>query len=112
MSEAEKMIARIDELERRIAALESKEQQGYVYFIVDEEGKRVKIGFSHEPEKRLRQLQTANAQRLTLLAAIPGTKEDERFLHQQFGSARGINEWFRMTSYLRQEIERLISAHP
>lgn len=106
----EDVLKRLKDLENRVRELEGEKEQGYVYFILNEKGDRVKIGFSRDPQKRMRQLQTANAQRLTLLATIPGTKEDEKYLHARYRNYRGINEWFRMAGPLRDYVEWAIAS--
>ena len=66
-----------------------------IYFIQsgDEKG-QIKIGFSVDPERRLRALQCANPCELTLLKAIPGDVGDEGRLHAQFSPLRARGEWF------------------
>lgn len=55
----------------------------------------IKIGFTkNNPLERLAQLQTAIAQKLSLLAVIPGDLELEAELHQRFSYAVQSGEWF------------------
>ena len=59
---------------------------GFVYF-----GARtghIKIGYSRWPEHRAKRL------KLSLLRIEPGTKADERRLHQRFRHLRQDREWF------------------
>lgn len=68
----------------------------YVYAIRNEETGRVKLGISFNPEARLRQLQSANDCKLTLLAyrrAVNGY-QDERRLHEAHKEKRVRGEWF------------------
>ncbi len=44
-----------------------------IYFIRNEETNKIKIGYSKDPEERLRTLQTGSSGKLTLLLAIEGT---------------------------------------
>jgi hypothetical protein len=54
-----------------------------VYFIAD--GEHVKIGFTQEaPERRLSQLQTGNARKLSLLGTIAAGRDEEKRLHAHF----------------------------
>jgi len=70
--------------------------KGCVYFIMSEENKEIKIGFTVGPvEKRLSSLQTAHPYKLQLLGTIPGTTEDEKSLHEQFANIRLQGEWFK-----------------
>lgn len=65
---------------------------GRVYFITD--GELIKIGYSGAPEARLNDLQTHSGRELEILKTIPGTYEDEKRLHTQFGHLRVRGEWF------------------
>lgn len=58
----------------------------------------VKIGYSANPEKRLKELQTGNSEKLELLLTIPGNKESEKAFHLYFDRARLNGEWFRLGS--------------
>ncbi len=65
-----------------------------IYFIRNEETNKIKIGYSKDPEERLRTLQTGSSGKLTLLLAIEGTQQDETAWHDRFADARIQNEWF------------------
>jgi hypothetical protein len=62
-----------------------------IYFITTADYKYFKIGYSKHPNKRLKQLQTGNHQKLGILCSMPGSLELEGFLKRQFSSfhARG-----------------------
>ncbi|MGW6941402.1 GIY-YIG nuclease family protein [Streptomyces xanthophaeus] len=66
----------------------------YVYVIGSAGSTRVKIGTSVSPEKRLKELQTGNPDRLEVLWHTPGGRELEAQLHQVFAEYRGEGEWF------------------
>lgn len=67
-----------------------------IYFIQNESNRAIKIGFTGEDvPSRMAQLQTASPDRLKLLGSIPGTTEDECFLHEMLDSYRMSGEWFR-----------------
>ncbi|MGO4459353.1 GIY-YIG nuclease family protein [Streptomyces sp. M-16] len=66
----------------------------YVYVIGSAGSTRVKIGTSVSPEKRLKELQTGNPNRLEVLWYTPGGRELEAQLHQAFTDHRGEGEWF------------------
>ncbi|AJT62476.3 hypothetical protein T261_0787 [Streptomyces lydicus] len=55
---------------------------------------RVKIGTSVSPEKRLKELQTGNPDRLEVLWYTSGGRELEALLHQAFADHRVEGEWF------------------
>jgi len=72
-----------------------------VYFIQagepDEKGfATVKIGFSTDVDKRLRQLQTASALPLKLLECTIGTQAIEGFIHRVLRHRHLRGEWFRI----------------
>ncbi|MCX4967057.1 GIY-YIG nuclease family protein [Streptomyces sp. NBC_00654] len=66
----------------------------YVYVIGSAGSSRVKIGTSVCPEKRLKELQTGNPDRLDVLWYTPGGRELEAQLHQAFADQRVEGEWF------------------
>lgn len=75
-------------------AASPKVARGLVYIIGS--GKHVKLGFtSKDARKRLAHLQIGSAEKLTLLATIPGSIELEKRLHLRFASLRSAGEWFR-----------------
>jgi hypothetical protein len=82
-----------------------------IYFIQDTETRRIKIGVSAEPNQRLRQLQTAHAAELKLIAVMDGSRIEEQALHQLFTRKRG--EWFEPTHDLLAFIrEKTVSISP
>jgi Meiotically up-regulated gene 113 len=65
----------------------------YVY--VMRSGPYFKIGFTGgDPRDRLRSIQTSCPLPVYLLGAIPGTQQDERWLHKVFADKRSQGEWF------------------
>lgn len=78
---------------------------GYVYFILDKDG-RVKIGYSaRSPRKRMATLQTAHAGTLRLLGFMRGDKSSERELHNRFAHLHIRGEWFRYEGELAKFID-------
>ena len=66
-----------------------------IYFISDDQG-RVKIGYtSGMPEDRLKQLQTGNSDKLSLLTSMRGSRIEELKIHTALNPYRLIGEWFR-----------------
>lgn len=90
---------------RRAAADERTSQGGQVvYFVASDDGK-VKIGTSSNMEKRMADLQTSSAARLTLLLTIPGDTALEADLHRRFKHLREAGEWFTKTAELQHFVE-------
>lgn len=100
-----------DEFEKKrmqgIANSPPKEPKGYVYFIQGLCGGAIKVGYSVDPNKRLKELQTGYPDTLTILLMIPGTEQTEKTLHRQFESSRLKGEWFRPDEYLIDAIKNL-----
>ncbi|WP_423208770.1 GIY-YIG nuclease family protein [Paracoccus yeei] len=69
-------------------------RQGWVYCIRDDASGTVKIGFSKNPERRFRQIQTSFPFKLRLIATIPAVEAFEQFLHWSHASRRLTGEWF------------------
>jgi len=56
----------------------------YVYFISESTGRRVKIGRSIDPLKRLRALQTGSPEKLWLVGALRESHITEQTVHETF----------------------------
>ncbi len=84
---------------------------GYVYFI-REEGGAVKIGYTHELDKRLRALQTANPRLLAVLGIVAGERALEGKLHRRFIASHIRGEWFDysedLADFVRKETARYV----
>lgn len=78
-----------------------------VYFIRAGESGPVKIGCSRNPEARRKQLQSAHAARLVVLAIEPGGEEREQQLHREWAECRLEGEWFAPTHELLAYITSL-----
>ncbi|WP_078531189.1 GIY-YIG nuclease family protein [Streptomyces sp. PsTaAH-124] len=65
-----------------------------VYLIGSPESPLVKIGYTDNPERRLRHLQTGSPLPLQLLALFEGGCITEAALHRRFADKRRHGEWF------------------
>lgn len=75
-----------------------------VYFIRSTQG--IKVGYSEDVHARLRQLQTANANRLRVLAILPNADRSvEQEFHRLFAAWRLEGEWFKAVSPVLRTIE-------
>lgn len=81
----------------------------FLYCIANSQG-LCKFGFSGDPHRRLRALQTGSSDTLVLLETVAvddqSVRSLERLLHQEFGHLRVRGEWFDCTpeqgvNYLR-----------
>lgn len=69
--------------------------KSYIYFIGNKSRTSIKIGYSKNPEKRLKQLQTANAELLEILYVVEGGRVTERYYHNYFSDVYNkTGEWF------------------
>jgi hypothetical protein len=73
----------------------------WVYFIQAMDTGAIKIGFSIDPLRRIKELQTGHPAILKLICCIEGTRADERAFHQRFQKDRYQGEWFHPEPILR-----------
>lgn len=78
-----------------------------VYFIQCTATRRVKIGVSRHPEKRLRDLQVGAPADLVLLGTIPGSTAEEADLHRRLAKSAVRGEWFDLTD----DMERVLGQY-
>jgi hypothetical protein len=83
---------------------------GFVYFVQSGEDGPIKIGFAEDVARRVRELQTAHAARLRILAFIRGSMTTERQLHWQFRAIRISGEWYSPGPELLAYIAELVDA--
>ena len=85
----------------------------YVYFIIAlGKPKRIKIGKSRDPEKRLKELQTGCPYKLKLDGTIKCNSdkhalEIEKAAHDFFSYKHARGEWFKCTDHVRYKIWEL-----
>lgn len=77
---------------------EKNTKQGFVYFVSPSAHPVVKIGFSSNPEQRIKQIQTSWPAKLTILKTLPRTYETEAQLHRRFAHLQMMGEWFSLTT--------------
>lgn len=86
--------------------LDQRNRRGCVYFIRNVRTRAVKIGWSADPERRRRDLQTVCEDELVLAVVLRGAPRSAEFaLHSRLQAARLHGEWFR-----GDEIERIVLA--
>ena len=81
-----------------------------VYFIREKcyRGK-IKIGYSQDPSKRLKDLQTANSNELGLVATIDyGTEQTEKEIHSYFFTKHIHGEWYDITT---EQVEKICQMY-
>lgn len=90
--------------ERGLASAPRYFPPGHVVYFV-RAGEAIKIGFAKDVARRVRSLQTGQAQRLELLGTIPGDRQRERDLHARFYHLRIRGEWHRSDKELLDFID-------
>lgn len=82
-----------------------KERDGLVYFVEAGRGGSIKIGWTQDLDRRIAELQTANAKKLYVLGSVAGTLDDESAFHARFAHLRLEAEWFENSSEIRDFLQ-------
>lgn len=94
-------------LRLRIDSFEKPKPDPKVYFVRSSEG-LIKIGFTTKPiEERLAQFRNISSGGAFLLVTVPGSKQDESFLHRTFKKDKAHGEWFNPSPRLLKTIQKL-----
>lgn len=67
---------------------------GSVYFVRNDVADMVKIGHSHNPERRLIELQVGSGQKLEIIGIMAAPIEIEALIHHQLTEGAAGGEWF------------------
>jgi Meiotically up-regulated gene 113 len=73
-----------------------------LYLIAPTSRTVAKLGYSKNPQQRLKQLQTGHSAPLELLATRRGTMADEAKFHQWLSPDRTSGEWFKWSDKIEQ----------
>jgi hypothetical protein len=65
-----------------------------IYVLRRGDSREVKIGITRDLARRVKAIQHANAQPITVFATFPGDPFAERRVHERFARARVRGEWF------------------
>lgn len=72
-----------------------EKRQGFIYFMGAEEGDTpIKVGWAGDVAGRLKQVQTGCSFALIVHGFVPGTTENEAWMHQRLAQHRVFGEWF------------------
>ena len=82
------------------------ERDGHVYFVESGTDGPIKIGWSQDVERRIAELQVANAHKLRLLGVVPGTMQKESDLHATFAHLRMEAEWFQNSPEIHEYLDK------
>jgi len=86
-------------------------EDGWLYFIQEEGGGPIKIGFANDVHERLMQLQAGNHRRLRVIARMLGDSVIEALLHRMHREDRISGEWFEDSVSVRLSIEMVDNAY-
>lgn len=75
-------------------------------------GHMVKIGYTTDLTRRMKEIQSASPLRIDCLGTAPGGRPLEAALHRQFTGARRHGEWFEMTGVERVELRKRLAGAP
>jgi hypothetical protein len=107
---ARKAESRLKQRDLIRAGIDPRQRGTVVYFIQSEHGGSVKIGRADDLAKRLVGLQTSRPDKLVVLAAAPGTVQQERDLHQRFAALREKGEWFSPSQELMDFVREVAAS--
>lgn len=65
-----------------------------IYFVRQGSHGPIKIGYSAEPIRRVKELRTGSPAPLFILTTVPGERTDELAIHRRLRRYRGEGEWF------------------
>jgi Meiotically up-regulated gene 113 len=85
-----------------------------IYFIQPIDGGPIKIGYAKDIAARVKQLEVENGKKMSLLASIPGGKNEERQLHSQFSHLRfaGTEQFRPAPDLMALILGKAPNAHP
>ena len=68
--------------------------RGLIYLVVSASTNKLKIGYTSNLKKRLRQISNASGTKVELISSFPGDMAMEKEAHKRFDHFRCIGEWF------------------
>jgi hypothetical protein len=79
-----------------------------VYFLGCEG--RIKVGYSRDPESRIKELSTGAPAKLTLLGRVDGSRKLESAIHRALRNCRESGEWFRDYRAVRVVMQEVLDG--
>ena len=76
-----------------------------IYAIQAENSERIKFGYSRNVQERLKTLQTANSEKLSLIVEVDWPKSLEKGIHEFLSKHKTRGEWFEKTSLVLNVVE-------
>lgn len=103
-----KTLVRVVQIGSRESGSNNKDyEEKLVVYFIRISNKFIKIGYSVDPQKRLKELQTGSPTKLHLQHVIPGCTKTEAGLHEMFSHIKAKGEWFKYTEEMKWFIRTL-----
>jgi hypothetical protein len=77
-----------------------------IYFIRNVTTGHIKVGFTDDPQKSLRELQAGSSDKFELMKTIEGDEAAEAALHEEFAAVEVDGKWFKPAVHLIEYIAR------
>lgn len=77
-----------------------------IYFLEAKGYSKIKIGYTHDPERRMKAIAANSPVFLTLIKVVEGDRDTERQWHAAWIKHHIYGEWFRACPEMRDEIAR------
>lgn len=87
-----------------------RNKDGFVYFI-DLKNGEMKIGWSVDPSRRLKEGQAWHGEEIELLGQIPGTEKDEHRIQHDLYAFRKRGEIFAMSKHFNERVKLILMKH-
>lgn len=78
--------------------------RGWIYLIESLGSGLVKMGFSFNVERRMKDLQTGSAYPLRFIGAFPGDQRTEKHIHKKYDEYWESGEWYKLPFGLAERI--------
>lgn len=88
----------IDQIDRK------REEKGQIYVIGNLNFGLIKIGFSKNPERRKKGIQTGCPFEVSVLVTFEGDKKTEKMLHHKYRKYNTSGEWFKYEGELKEHL--------
>jgi len=85
------------------------EWMGFVYFIQSGNNGAIKIGYTKDVDRRIKELQTSNPEKLNLLLKVGAEPNDEKVMHDKFKKYCINLEWYSPSDELIKFIRKFQS---
>lgn len=100
----EKKECKIVALNKKYKKAFNAEDDGYIYLIGSLKYGFVKIGYSKNPHKRLKEIQVGCPFEVNILSVAKGNMLKEKLIHKKYSKYKSFGEWF----FIKGEVELMV----